>query len=161
MLPDRVRDALNTQIKSELYSGYIYLSMSAYAEAESLPGFAHWFRKQAEEELAHALRLFDYVNDRGGKVTLMAVEQPPTEFRSPLDLFERALEHERKVTGMIHDLYRTAGEAGDAATQVMLQWFIDEQVEEEKSAGLIVEQLKRAGDHGAALLMLDRALAER
>ena len=161
MLPDTVSNALNAQIKNELYSGYLYLAMSAYAEGESLPGFAHWFRKQAEEELAHALRLFDYVNDRGGGVTLLAVEQPPADFRSALDLFERALEHERKVTGMIHDLYRTAEEAGDVATQVALQWFINEQVEEEQSAGLIVDQLERAGDHGAALLMLDRALAGR
>jgi ferritin len=156
-----VQAAVNEQIKHELSSAYVYLSMSAHFDAENLPGFARWMRVQAQEELGHAMRLFDYVNQRGGRVILQAVEQPPHEFSSPLHIFEQALEHETKVTQLIEELYETAVQHKDYATQVEVQWFITEQVEEENSASLIVDQLKMAGDNRAALLMLDRQLGAR
>jgi ferritin len=156
-----VQDAVNEQIKQELLSAYVYLSMSAHFEAENLPGFARWMRVQAQEELGHAMRLFDYMNQRGGRVILQAVEQPPHEFSSPLHIFEQALDHETKVTRLIEQLYETAVQHKDYATQVEMQWFITEQVEEEDSASLIVDQVKMAGDNRAALLMLDRQLGAR
>jgi ferritin len=156
-----VQDAVNEQIKHELSSAYVYLSMSAHFEGENLPGFARWMRMQAQEELGHAMRLFDYVNQRGGQVILQAIEQPPHEFSSPLSIFEQALEHETKVTQLIEQLYETAVQHKDYATQVQMQWFITEQVEEEDSASLIVDQLKMAGNDRAALLMLDRQLGAR
>jgi ferritin len=161
MLSKVVQDALNQQIKDELYSSYLYLSMSAHCETINLPGFAHWMRLQSEEELSHAMKLFDYVNDRGGRVVLQGIDQPPAEFNAPLDIFQQVLEHEQKVTGLIHQLYALALKENDYPTQVELQWFITEQVEEEKSAGEIVEQLKVIGDHSTALLMLDRQLGAR
>jgi len=161
MLSKKIQDAINEQIKNELYSGYLYLSMSAYFEASNLPGFAHWMRLQAEEEQEHALKFFDYVNDRAGRVVLKAIDQPPAEFKSPLAVFEHTLEHERKVTGLINHLYELALEENDYPTQVMLQWFIDEQVEEEKNAEQIVETLKMVGDKGQALIMMDHQLGLR
>jgi ferritin len=161
MLGKKVQDAINEQIKNELYSGYLYLAMSAYFEAKNLPGFAHWMRMQAEEEQEHALKFFDFVNDRGARVVLQAIDQPPVEWESPLAVFEQTLEHEQKVTGLINQLYELALEENDYPTQVMLQWFIDEQVEEEKNATEIVETLRLAGDKGQALIMMDRALGRR
>jgi len=161
MLSKKAQDAINEQIKNELYSGYLYLSMSSYFEASNLPGFAHWMRVQAEEEQAHAMKFFDFVNDRGGRVVLQAIDQPPVEFKSPLAVFEQTLEHEKKVTGLINKLYELALKENDYPTQVMLQWFIDEQVEEEKNATQIVETLKMTGETGQALIMLDHALAKR
>ena len=156
-----VQEAVNEQIKHELESAYVYLSMSAHFEAENLPGFARWMRLQAQEELGHAMRLFDYMNDRGGRVVLQAVEQPPAKFESPLKVFEQALEHEQKVTVLIERLYEIAHENRDYATQVQLNWFLTEQVEEENSAELIVEQMRMAGSDRAALLMLDHKLGQR
>lgn len=161
MINKTVQDAINEQIKKEFYSAYLYLSMAAYCDSINLPGFANWMRLQYQEENAHALRLFDFLNDRGGRVKLLAIEQPPSEFQSPLSLFEEVLAHERKVTGSIHDLYALAVKENDYPTQVEMQWFISEQVEEEKSAGDIVEQLKLAGDNKTALMMLDRELSSR
>ena len=161
MLNKTVQDAINEQIKHEFYSAYLYLSMSAYCETINLPGFAHWMRVQYQEELAHALKFFDFVNDREGSVELQAIEQPPSEFQSPLDVFQRSLEHERKVSGLIHRLYEVALKEKDYPTQTLLQWFITEQVEEEKSASQVVEQLKLIANDGAALLLLDRELAAR
>ncbi len=156
-----VQDAINKQIRDELFSGYMYLSMSAHFEDGNLPGFAHWMRLQAQEELEHAMRLFDYMNRRGGRVVLQAVDQPPVEFGSALSIFEQALEHERFVTGLINKLYELSAEKGDWATQQELQWFIAEQVEEEDSAGRAVDQLRMAADDSAALLMLDQQFAAR
>jgi len=161
MLNKGVQDAINEQIKNELYSAYLYLSMSAYCEAVNLPGFAHWMRLQSQEEVSHAMKYFEFINDRGGRVVLQAIDQPPIEFQSPLDVFQQTLEHERKVTAMIHRLYELAVKENDYATQAQLQWFITEQVEEEKRASEIVERLKMIGDQGPALLMLDRQLGER
>jgi ferritin len=161
MLGKKLEDALNEQINKELYSGYLYLSMSAYCESESLPGFAGWMRAQAQEEVEHAMRLFDHVFATGGRVVLKVIEMPAPVWKSPLEMFEEVLEHERKVTGMIHRLYELAVQEQEYATQMELQWFITEQVEEEDSAGQIVEQLKRIGDQPMGLLMMDRQLGER
>ncbi|HJZ47978.1 MAG TPA: ferritin [Roseiflexaceae bacterium] len=161
MMSQTVQNAINDQIKHEFYSSYLYLSMSAYFETLSLPGFAQWMRVQSQEEHAHAMKFFDFVNDRGGSVELQAIEQPPGEFQSPLDVFEQALGHERKVTALIHWLYELALKESDYPTQMLLQWFITEQVEEEKNAGQIVEQLKMTGGEPSALLLLDRELAGR
>jgi ferritin len=161
MLSQKLQDAINEQIKNELYSAYLYLSMAAYSEGEGLPGFANWMRLQAEEEVSHAMKFFDFVHERGGRVVLHAIDQPPAEFESPIDLFERTLEHERKVTGMIHQLYELALKESDYPAQVMLHWFIEEQVEEEDSASQILDTLERIGDKGHALVALDRELGRR
>jgi len=161
MIKQSVQDALNEQIKNELYSAYVYLSVSAYCDANGLPGFARWMRMQSQEEVGHAMKFFDFVNDRGGRVILKGVDQPPSEFGSPLDIAEKTLEHERKVTGMIERLYELAAQENDHATQAMLQWFLTEQVEEEKNASILIDQLKMAGDNRSALLMLDMELGKR
>ena len=161
LISGEVQGAINEQINNEFYASYTYLSMSAYFEAVNLPGFATWMRGQAQEEVAHGMKLFDFINDRGGRVVLKPIEGPPVDFKSPLDVFEHALKHEQKVTGMIHALYECAAKANDFATQVALQWFITEQVEEEKTADSIVEQLKMIGGDRPALLMLDRELGAR
>ncbi|HNS01589.1 MAG TPA: ferritin [Anaerolineae bacterium] len=161
MLNSEIQQALNDQIQKEFHSAYIYLSMSAYFEAENLAGAASWMRKQAGEEQEHALKIFDFILDRGGHVVLQAIGQPAVDFASPLAVFEDAYAHERKVTQSIHDLYALALRQNDYPTQVMLQWFIDEQVEEEKTSSAIMAQLKMVGDSPAALLMIDRQLAAR
>jgi ferritin len=161
MLGNKLEDAINEQINKELYSSYLYLSMSAYCEAESLPGFADWMRAQAQEEVGHAMHFFDYVNARGGRVVLKAIEMPPPIWKSPLEMFEQVLDHERKVTGMINRLYELVLAEKDYATQMELQWFVSEQVQEEESAGQVVDQLKRVGGQPMGLLMLDMQLGER
>ncbi len=161
MLSKKLQDALNDHIKNEFYSAYVYLSMAAHLAAVHLPGCARWMRAQSQEEMSHAMKLFDFVLERGGRVVLKAIEQPPGQFKSPLEVFQQALKHEQKVTGMIHRLYELAVKENDYATQVMLQWFITEQVEEEGAAGEVVEQLKLIGKEPTALLMLDRQLGAR
>jgi ferritin len=161
MLSKKLEDAINEQINKELYSAYLYLSMSAYCESQSLGGFAGWMRAQAQEEVDHAMRLFDQVTARGGRVVLKAIEMPPPVWKSPLEMFEEVLKHERKVTGLINTLYELALSENDYATQMELQWFITEQVEEEESAGQVVDQLKLVGDQPMGLLMMDRQLGER
>ncbi len=156
-----VLEALNDQIRMELSSGYVYLAMSAQFESESYDGFAHWMRLQAQEELEHAMKLFDYVNRRGGRVVLQAIECPPETFGTPLEAFQNALSHEQAVTASIHRLFTLAGEHEDVATQRELDWFITEQVEEEENAGRAVDLLTRAGDDPAALLFLDRDFGSR
>jgi ferritin len=161
MLSKTLEGAINDQIRDELYSSYLYLSMSAYFEANNMPGSARWMRLQSEEELSHAMKLFDYMNDRGSRVVLQGIEQPPAEFASTFDIFEKALAHEQKVTGLINSIYELAVKENDYPTQIELQWFITEQVEEEKNAGDIVDQLKMVGDHRPSLIMLDTALGAR
>ncbi len=161
MLSDKLQAALNEQIKNEFYSAYLYLAMSAYFESKSLPGFAKWMRKQAEEEMEHAMKIYDFIHDCGGTVQLQAIDQPPTEFGTPQQAFEQALEHEKFITGRINELYKLAQQENDYPTQVMLQWFIEEQVEEEKTASEIVEQLKLTANHGPAILMMDHRLGKR
>jgi len=158
---ERVEKAFNDQINEELFSAYVYLAMSAHFEAMNLDGFAGWMKHQAQEEVEHAMRLFTHVNRRGGRVILKAIGEPPLEYGSPLEAFEKALAHEQHITGTINALYEIALEEKDYPAQQELAWFIDEQVEEEENAGRIVELLKMAGDNKGALLMLDRELAKR
>ncbi|HEX9114776.1 MAG TPA: ferritin [Anaerolineae bacterium] len=161
MLGKPVLAALNDQIKAELYSSYIYLAMSAHFESANLTGFAHWMRVQAKEELGHALKFYDYIHEQGAAVTLQAIDQPPTSYGTPLAVFQAVLEHEKKVTGLIHNLVATATKETDYATQNLLVWFVNEQVEEERNASQIVEELKMVGDSGASLFLVDRQLAAR
>lgn len=153
--------AFNDQIKAELESAYLYLSMAAYFEDENLPGFAHWMRMQNEEETGHAMRFFDYAHDRGGRVTLQAIGQPAADFSSPLDVMERTLAHERKVTALINRMYQLSIEESDYAAQVMLQELINEQVEEEKTAEELVDHLRMIDGDGVGLLMMDTKLGGR
>jgi ferritin len=161
MLSQTMQDALNQYINQEFYASQLYLSMSAFCEWRKLPGFAHWLRVQSREEESHALKLFDFVNNRNGRVMLQAISQPPLEFHSPHLVMEAALEHECEVTKSYNQLYEQAMQEGDSATQVRLQWFISEQVEEERGLSLIVEHLKMIGAQTDALLSLDRELAAR
>jgi ferritin len=160
-LSKNLQDAFNEQIREELASAYIYLSMAAYFEDQNLPGFAHWMEVQSQEEMSHAMKFYGHVNERGGRVWLQAIPEPPAEFEGPLDVFQKALEHERYISGRIIDLYKLAQKEGEYASYSLLQWFVDEQVEEEDSASEIVELLKLAGEKGHALIMLDRQLAQR
>ncbi len=161
MLSKSVLDEMNQQIKDELFSAYLYLAMSAHFEAESLPGFASWMRSQANEEQEHAMKFFDYINDRGSRVVLEGLEKPPVKFGSPQEVFQAALGHEQKITGRINKIYSVASKEADYASQVFLQWFLTEQVEEEKTASDILEMLKMAGDNRNALMMIDRSLGSR
>jgi ferritin len=156
-----MQEALNEHLNQEFYSSYLYLSMSAYCESINLPGFAHWMRVQSQEEYGHAMKLFDFVNDREGRVVLHPIAQPTIEFTSALDVMQKTLEHERHVSQLINHLYDIAVKEEDYATQVHLQWFITEQVEEEKTVSYLVEQLKMISGQGDALLLLDRELATR
>ena len=160
-LSKKLQDALNEQIREELASAYIYLSMAAYLEAENLPGFAHWMKVQSQEEMNHAMKFYAHVNERGGRVLLQAIPEPPAEFEGPLDVFQQALDHERYISSCIVDLYKLAQQEGEYASYSLLQWFVEEQVEEEDSATEIVEMLKLVGEKGQALIMLDRQLASR
>jgi ferritin len=161
MLSNTLQTALNNQIKHELYSGYLYLSMAAHFEAANLPGFAVWMKKQGHEEAGHAMKIYGYIHDQGGRVTLQALDGPPTQFGSPVSVFQAAFEHEQKVTGLIRGLYDLASKENDYATQVFLQWFINEQVEEERNASQIVEQLKMIGESGPSLFMMNAQLGAR
>jgi len=161
MLSQRMQDALNAQIKHEFYSSFVYLAMSAHFEQRNLPGFANWMRIQAGEEHTHAMKIFDHILDRGGQVAMPAIATPPAKFGAPVEVFEEALGHERAVTKSIHELYALAVEERDYPARVFLDWFVNEQVEEEKTAELVVEQLRMVGDDRPALLMLDRELGQR
>jgi ferritin len=161
MLGKKIETIMNEQIKHELYSAYLYLSMAAQFEAENLLGFAHWMKKQSQEEMEHAMKFFDFINERGGKVALQAIEQPPLEFGTPKEIFKAAFEHEQKVTALINKIYKVALEENDYASQTFLHWFINEQVEEEAAASEIVETLNLVGDKGHTLFQLDRQLAQR
>jgi ferritin len=161
MLTDKIEKAMNDQLAVELESAYVYLAMSAYCESESLPGLAHWLRRQATEEVDHAMRFYSFIYDRGGRVRLGAIPEPRADYSSPLEVFEQALEHERSVTRSIADLYALVDDERDYAAQAWLDWFATEQVEEEKTVGQIVDSLRRIGDSGAALFLLDKELGGR
>lgn len=161
MISDNLRDAINEQIKYELYSAYMYLAMSADCADRNLLGFAHWMSMQAQEEVDHAMRFYNFLLERGGRVELQAIDKPPFEFGSPLEIMEKSLEHERFVTGRINDLYDQAVAENDRPAQVMLQWFVTEQVEEEASIDDIVQRMKMFGQDGTVLFMLDRELGAR
>lgn len=161
MLSEKMSGAFNKQINAELYSSYLYLSMSAYFESKRLPGMAHWMRIQAQEELIHVMKFFDFVNQRGGRVLLRAMDGPKTEWDSPLDAFRGAYEHECKVSSLINELVDLAINERDHAANAFLQWFVSEQVEEEAAAMAIVDKLEVVGDQGVPLLMVDRELGSR
>ncbi|MFO7895292.1 MAG: ferritin [Longimicrobiales bacterium] len=156
-----VKDLINEQITHEFYAAYLYLAMAAHFEEENFEGFAQWFRMQAKEEEAHAMKLFDFLVERGERIELQQIDKPPVEFGSPVDAFRAALAHEQKVTGLINAIYAAAVEAKDYPSQVMLQWFIEEQVEEEDTTGTAVDRLEMAGDNNAALMFLDGQFGER
>ena len=158
---ERMRNALNEQINAELYSSYLYLSMASYFKRLNLDGFARWMEIQALEEVSHAMKFFDFVNNRGGKVDLKAIGGPPTTWGSPLSAFEAVYEHEVKVTGLIYNLADIAAAEKDHTTGNLLQWFLTEQVEEEASADSVVQKLKLIGGEGANLYLLDQELAQR
>lgn len=161
MLNEKLQAALNEQIKHELYSAYIYLAMSAYCDGNNLSGFATWLKMQAQEEMDHGMRFYNHILERGGTVTLQAIDGPPSEFGSPLDIMEKSLAHERFITSKINELYDLSVEVQDRAAQVMLQWFVTEQMEEESAVDEIVERLKMFGQEGTALLMVDTQLGSR
>lgn len=161
MFSKNLEAAMNEQIKHELYSAYLYLAMSAYCESANLGGTARWLAAQAKEEQGHAFKFYGYIHDRGGKVTLQAIPQPPADFGSIMDIFQEVQKHEAHVTSLITGLYELALQDKDYASQAMLQWFITEQVEEEKNAAQIVETLRMAGAQGAALFQIDHWLGER
>jgi ferritin len=161
MIGKAMQDAMNEQINKELFSSYLYLSMAAYLEDRNLPGFAVWMRAQADEEREHAMKFYDFILERGGRVLLKAIDAPATEWESNLEVFEEAAAHEAKVTASIHALYELAMKEKDYPAQVMLQWFITEQVEEEKNAAEVIANLKMIEAHETAVLMLDHRLAKR
>ncbi len=161
MISDKLAQAMNDQIKNELESYYIYISMAAYFHDANLDGMAHWMRSQAHEEMIHAMKFFDHLNDRDGRVVLQDLKQLKTEWDSPLDAFRDALNHERFISGKINDLMGIAREEREYASEPLLSWFIDEQVEEEATAGKIVGDLEMVGDDKTAILMMDRELQAR
>ena len=156
-----VKELINDQITHEFYAAYLYLAMAAHFERENFEGFAQWFRMQAKEEQFHAMKLFDYMVERGESVELGQIDKPPVEFGDPADAFRAALEHERKVTGLINTIYEASLDKKDYPTQVMLQWFIEEQVEEEDTTSTAVDRLEMAGDNHAALMFLDSEYGRR
>jgi ferritin len=161
MLTDKMEKALNDQLNAELYSSYLYLSMGAYFESVRHPGLANWMRVQAQEELVHAMKFFDYVNGSQGRVLLREVEAPPKEWDSELAAFKHVYQHEQKVTGLIKGLVNVAAAEKDDTTNKFLQWFVKEQVEEEESASDVVSKLTLAGSDKGKLMSLDRELAKR
>jgi ferritin len=156
MLKKTVLAALNEQVNAELHSAYLYLGMSAWCEGRNLPGFAGWMRKQFEEEQAHALKIYDYVLDQGGEVVLKPVAGVPAAYKSLQEVWEKTLKHEQHVTALIHKLYALAQREQDFATQALMQWYVTEQVEEEKNASTILEQVKMVGSNSSAVFFLDR-----
>ena len=161
MLSKKVEEAINAQINAEIWSAYLYLSMSAYCHSIGQPCMANWFQVQFHEEQDHAKILFNYVNSRGGRVILKAIDAVPTEWGNILEVFENTLAHEQKVTALINNLYDIATQEKDFASQSKLQWFIDEQVEEEESAQTIIDNLRMIKDNGYGLYMLDKELGAR
>ncbi len=161
MINKRIEEALNAQINAEFWSGYLYLSMSAFFEAEGKSGFANWFKVQFKEEQAHAEIFMNFLQSRGGRVCLTAIDPVPTTWESPLEVFKATLAHEQKVTSMINSLYAIAAEEKDYATCNTLTWFIDEQVEEEKTAQEYIDTLALIGNNGFGLYQLDKELGAR
>jgi ferritin len=161
MISDKMLKSINYQINRELYSAYLYMAMAAYATDQGLTGAANWFEVQTKEEMTHAQKFYMYVNQQGRRVVLDAIEAPPKDFKSILHAFEETLAHEKIVTRLINDLVKCAHDENDNATQIFLQWFVTEQVEEEASALEYVQKLKLVGDSGGGLYMIDKELATR
>lgn len=161
MLNKKIEEALNEQINTEMWSAYLYLSMASYCHFIGQPGMASWFEVQFSEEQDHAKILFNYVNSRAGRVELKPIAEVPTEWNGVLDLFQSTLHHEQQVTDRINKLYALTHEANDFATQSMLKWFVDEQVEEEENAKTIIDNIKMIKDNGYGIYMLDKELGAR
>jgi ferritin len=161
MLSKKMEKALNDQITKEIYSAYLYMAMSAHSTHIGLPGFANWFMVQYHEEMEHAMKIYDYVNDQGGKVHLKAIDEPPSNFKDPMDMFKKTLKHEQFVTTSINTLMDLAITENDHATQIFLQWFVTEQIEEEGNDNDIIAKLELAGSQGNGLFMIDKELATR
>lgn len=161
MLSKRLEEELNKQVNAELYSSYLYLSMSSYLNSINLNGFANWMKIQAEEEETHAMKIFQYIIDRGGRVILDQIDKPPVDWNGIIDIFEETFKHEQLVSSLINNLVDIAAEEKDHATGAMLQWFVSEQVEEEATASDILDQLKLIDGKGAGLFMLDREMKQR
>lgn len=161
MISKKMEDAFNDQITAEYYSAHLYLAMSAYYESIDMPGFANWMRIQYQEEMSHAEKIFDYVIERDGRAILKAFDAPQSDWNSTLEVIEETYKHEQKVTGLINNLMDLAQSEKDHAAQIFLQWFINEQVEEEASVKSIIQQLKLLGDSKAGLFQIDRELGQR
>jgi ferritin len=161
MLSKKMEKDLNKQVNWELYSAYVYMSMSAYLEHKGLKGFANWMRIQAQEEMTHAMKIYDYINSRGGRALMESIEGPKTNWKNIIEVFKDTLEHEQFVTSRINGLANLANQEKDHATASFLQWFVDEQVEEEESASEMLDQLKLVEGKGAGLFMLDREAQQR
>jgi len=161
MISKKIENAINKQINAELYSAYLYLSMASYYESVNLRGFAKWMEAQAGEEQEHAMKFYGYINERGGRVIFDSIAKPPSKWDSPLAVFEETYKHEQNVTAMINDLMELARSEKDNATEILLQWYVNEQVEEEASASAYVEKLKMIGSSGNGLIMLDHELGQR
>jgi len=161
MISERIQQAMNDQIQHETFSAYLYFSMAAFFHTKGLDGMAQWMKAQAQEEFGHALRFFNHINDRGGKIELQAIEKPESKWASPRAAFEAALQHEQFITGKINDLAKLADDENDRAAGIMLQWFVTEQVEEEDSVNKVLDLLAIAGEQGPGLLMADRELGQR
>lgn len=161
MLSQNMQKAFNGQINKEMYSAYLYMAMSAHTAEVGLKGFANWLMVQFHEEMLHAMKFYEFVQSRGGSVELQAIEQPPAQWKNPLEMFEKVLEHEQFVTKSINDLVDLAREEHDHASEIFLQWYVTEQVEEEESANDIITQLKLVGDSPQGIMMLDKDLSQR
>lgn len=161
MLDKEISEALSRQVNEELFSAYLYLALVDYFAGQGLPGCAQWMRMQHQEEMGHAWRIIDYVHERGGRVRLHTIKEPKGSWASPLEAFESSYKHECHISSCIHDLYALAQKKGDYPTQMFLQWFVQEQVEEEASVAQVVQMFTRAGKDPAALLWLDAELGKR
>jgi ferritin len=161
MIPKSIQDALNHQINLEQYSAQLYLAMSAHCEAKSFRGFAQWLRVQASEETAHAMKLVAFVLDRGARLELAAISAPPTDFGSITQVFEKILAHERQITASINALFELSRTERDYASEITLQWYVTEQVEEESNIGQILDQLRAVGEQGGGIWYLDSKMGKR
>jgi len=161
MINKKIQDAINGQIALEQYSAQLYLAMSAHCEGRSFRGFAHWLRVQAQEETNHAMKLVSFLLDRGGKLELAAISAPPADFGSVTQVFEKILDHEKGITGKIAALFELSRAEKDYASEITLQWYVTEQVEEEANVGQIVDQLKAVGEQGGGIWYLDSKMGKR
>jgi ferritin len=161
MISKKMEKALNEQINKEMYSAFLYMAMSADTKNRGLDGFANWFMVQYQEEMEHAMRIYNYINEQGGKVILDGIEKPPSSFNDPLDMFKKTLEHEQFITKSIHELVSLARQENDYATEIFLQWFVSEQIEEEANDNELIDKLKMVGNKGNGLYLVDRELAQR
>ncbi|MGB9819978.1 MAG: ferritin [Pseudothermotoga sp.] len=161
MIKETIQKAFNEQIKKELDSAYLYLSMAAYFDSQNLEGMSHWMKVQAKEEFKHAMKFYEHINERGGRVELFGLEKPVKEWKGPFEVFKHVYEHEQKVTASINDLVELAERENDRAAYVFLQWFVNEQIEEEANASKIVQTFEKIKDSPVGIIMMDRELAKR